>query len=69
MGLAKVIKKRIVVSEHKNGVTMKELAKRYGITMTTVRNYIKEDEEERKKQKGSGRKGEAAGSSQGRTRR
>lgn len=51
MGLAKVIKKRIVVSEHKNGVTMKELAKRYGITMTTVRNYIREDEEERKNKK------------------
>ena len=45
MGIAKVIKARMVVSDHNNGVTVKQLAKKYEVTTTTIRNYIKEDKE------------------------
>ena len=45
MGIAKSIKARMVAADHNNGVTVKELAKKYEVTTTTIRNYIKEDKE------------------------
>ena len=51
MGIAKLIKKRIVVSEYRNGINIRDLAKKYDLSTTTIRNYINEDEEEHKARK------------------
>lgn len=47
MRIAKLILSRAIVSEHNNGATVKELAKKYDVTTQTVRNYLKEDRESR----------------------
>lgn len=51
MGIAKLIKKRVVVSEYRNGINIRDLAKKYDLSTTTIRNYINEDEEEHKARK------------------
>lgn len=51
MGIAKLIKKRVVVSEYRNGMNIRDLAKKYDLSTTTIRNYINEDEEEHKARK------------------
>ena len=48
MRIAKEIKMRAVVKDHNNGADIKKLAKKYGLSTMTIRNYIREDEEERK---------------------
>ena len=51
MGVAKLIKKRVVVSEYRNGANIRDLAKKYDLSTTTIRNYINQDEEERQARK------------------
>lgn len=51
MRVAKLIKKRVVVSEYRNGVNIRDLAKKYDLSTTTIRNYINQDEEERQARK------------------
>ena len=51
MGIAKIIKSRIVVSEYNAGTTIKELSKKYGLTTATIRNYIRDDKERHKDKK------------------
>ncbi len=45
MNTAKLIRSRAVLSEHKKGLTVKTIAKKYGLSDSTVRGYIKEDRE------------------------
>lgn len=40
---AKLIRKAAVLADHKQGITVKALAKKYHISETAVRNYLKED--------------------------
>ena len=56
MGIAKIIKSRIVVSEYNAGTTIKELSKKYGLTTATIRNYIRDDKERRKDKKAAAKK-------------
>lgn len=56
MGIAKIIKSRIVVSEYNAGTTIKELSKKYGLTTATIRNYIRDDKERRKNKKAAEKK-------------
>lgn len=56
MNEAKLIKARAVVSEHNAGATIKELAKKYDLSTTTIRNYIHEDEEKRRDKKAAEQK-------------
>ena len=48
MRAAKLIKARAVVSDHRNGATVKELAKKYDLSKATIRNYIHEAEDKKK---------------------
>lgn len=56
MGIAKIIKSRIVVSEYNAGTTIKELSKKYGLTTATIRNYIRDDKERHKDKKAAEQK-------------
>ena len=56
MGIAKIIKSRIVVSEYNAGTTIKELSKKYGLTTATIRNYIRDDKEMRKNKRAAEKK-------------
>ena len=56
MGIAKIIKSRIVVAEYNAGTTIKELSKKYGLTTATIRNYIRDDKERRKNKKAAEKK-------------
>ena len=51
MGIAKLIKKRAVISDHGNGDDIKTIARRYGITVQTVKNYLKEEKEKKENAK------------------
>lgn len=47
MNTAKLIRSRAVITEHEKGLTVKAIAKKYGISDATVRGYIKEAREKK----------------------